>query len=202
MEIDRAAIYSITNEEKPEDPVFSVEYLDRTASPFGDFYKFCNGEWEATHPIPADKPYLGASLELHERNQYILGRILEKCALEEQHDPVKKMLGDFYFSSMETEKIEELKFKPLSDIMARIDSIQDKDSLIQMFSYLHSSGISCSFSLESYGDMKNSSIYSLKFLVKGSNVHSVISLFRISQVLGPPGILCKSLLDQEDSVSR
>ena len=166
MENGRAAIYRITSEEKPEDPVFSVEYLDRSVNPFTDFYKFCNGKWEATHPIPADKPYIGASLELHERNQYILGKILEKCALEEQRDPVRKMLGDFYYSSMNTEKIEELKFKPLSNIMARIDSIQDKDSLIQMFSYLHSNGISCSFSLESYGDMKNSSIYAL-YLVQG-----------------------------------
>ncbi len=71
------------------------------------------------------------------------------------------MLGDFYFSSMDTEKIEELKFKPLSDVMARIDSIQDKDSLVQIFSYLHSNGIPCSFSIYSDGDMKNSSIYAL-----------------------------------------
>ena len=97
MENDRAAIYRITNEEKPEDPVFSVEYLDRTANPFIDFYKFCNGKWEATHPIPADKPYFGASLELHERNQYILGKILEKMRTRRTAGPGQKDAWRFLF---------------------------------------------------------------------------------------------------------
>ena len=163
---ERAGIYIIKDDEKPESPVFSVKYMNTDVNPFQNFYEFCNGKWVETHPIPHDKAYWGASMELIERNRYILGRILQDCVLLGTDDPVRKMVGDFYYSGMDVNRIEKLGFKPVEDMICIVDGIQDLETMIAALAKLHSMGVSAIFSLDSNGDEKNSSIYALH-LVQG-----------------------------------
>ena len=62
----------------------------------------------------------GGFMELRDRNIYILGKILEKCALDDgKKRGIEKMVGDFYISIMDQMKLEEKKF----DHEIRINSL-------------------------------------------------------------------------------
>jgi len=152
----------IGDEEKPENPKFSVEYMDQSVDPAENFYEYSNGKWLKTHPIPSDHSYWGASSELYEKNRYILGKILESCAIkaDQESDPVRRMVGRFYISAMDREKIDALKFKPIEKIINYVDSINSTEDLIAAVSKMHLTGIPGMFSADSEIDEKNSSIYS------------------------------------------
>ena len=167
---DRSAKISIIgDEEKPENPKFSIEFMDRQADPLDNFYEFSAGNWVRGHPIPPDKSSWSSSAELVERNRYILGKILEECALNDdpEADIVEKMVGDFYISAMDLEKIEQLKFSPVANLVNLVDGIGDSYDLISAVSDLHMKGIPCLFSYESSADERKSSIYSLHVVQGG-----------------------------------
>ncbi len=154
-------IKKISPNEEPENPKFSVNYMDKNVDPLDNFYEYSNGNWIRTHPIPEDKAHWGASSELDERNIYILGKILEKCSLNNTQGEgrMEQQLGDFYISSMDTEKIEELKFRPLKEIAEKIDNMRSSEDLISVTEELHSIGVKTLFGYESESDEKNSTVY-------------------------------------------
>ncbi len=156
----RSRIERINSNEKPEDPKFSVKYMDTSVDPGYDFYKYSNGKWIETHPIPEDKSSWSAFMELVERNRYILGKILEECSLTDHpEDAIKNQVGSFYLSAMDTQTIEKLKFEPIKEIVASISAIDHKEEIIPTVSKLHSSGIPALFSYESMADEKDSNTY-------------------------------------------
>lgn len=160
---DKDKISLVGEDEKPEEPEFSVKYMDMSVNPFEDFYSFCNGTWAREHPIPEDKAFWSGSAELFEKNRYILVKILEKCATTPSGklDPVQKMLGDFYYSGMNENRIESLKFKPVEGFMEKVNRAENKEDLLNVVKDLHSIGIPCLFSWDSSTDAKNSQVYAM-----------------------------------------
>ncbi len=151
------------DDERPEDPKFSVDYMDLKADPFEDFNTYCNGTWVREHPVPSDKVFWSGSAELVERNRYILAKILEKCATGsyEEMDPIITMLGDFYFSGMDADRLEELGFSPIHEYMSKVASISTKEDVLKIATDLQSVGIGCLFSWGSSTDAKNSEVYAM-----------------------------------------
>ncbi len=134
--------------------------MDTNEDPMANFFRFANGKWIDTHPIPPDKSSWGGFMELRDRNIYILGKILEKCALDDgKKRGIEKMVGDFYISIMDQMKLEEKKFDPIKPIMEKINKVRDKNEMVEVSQYLHSNGIGNFFSVFSMPDEKNSSVY-------------------------------------------
>ena len=159
----RNRIYRINANEKPEIPRFSTQYIDEGIDPFDDFFHYSNGKWIKDHPIPKEKPYWGAFMELFERNRYILGKILETCAFNQwQDDPARQMVGRFYLSAMDTETIERLRFQPIEGLMREIESLESRSKLMEKTADLHRRGIPVLFSFESSPDDRNSSVYAYR----------------------------------------
>ncbi|MCL4335028.1 MAG: M13 family metallopeptidase [Candidatus Thermoplasmatota archaeon] len=149
----------VPESERPPNQKFSVSYMNMDADPFQDFNEFCSGKWISENPIPDDKSRWGATEELVERNIFILCKIAEECAFSDNNDRIKRMVGNFYTSAMDTERIEMLRFKPIEKIMSRIDSITETDKIIELIADLHSLGVKGAFTPFSMADEKNSSIY-------------------------------------------
>ena len=160
---EKDKISLVGEDEKPEEPEFSVKYMDMSANPFEDFCSFCNGTWAREHPIPEDKAFWSGSAELFEKNRYVLVKILEKCATTPSGklDLVQKMLGDFYYSGMNEYRIENLKFKPVVGFMEKVNMAENKEDLLNVVKDLHSNGIPCLFSWDSSTDAKNSEVYAM-----------------------------------------
>ncbi len=153
-------IEKIDPKERPEEAKFSIQNMDTNEDPMANFFRFANGKWIDTHPIPPDKSSWGGFMELRDRNIYILGKILEKCALDDgKKRGIEKMVGDFYISIMDQKKLEEKKFDPIKPIMEKINKIRDKSEMVEVSQYLHSNGIGNFFSVFSMPDEKNSSVY-------------------------------------------
>ncbi len=148
----------IIKDEKPEKPVFSVKYIDDSYDPLDNFSMYSFGKWAKKHPVPEDKYVYGATIELIEWNNYILGKILESCAIKNKND-IEKSLGDFYISIMDIKTIENKKFEPVDEIIEKIDNIKDKNDIINVSAYFDSAGIPGLFSFYSDPDAKNSYIY-------------------------------------------
>ena len=153
-------IEKIDPKERPEEAKFSIQNMDTNEDPMANFFRFANGKWIDTHPIPPDKSSWGGFMELRDRNIYILGKILEKCALDDgKKRGIEKMVGDFYISIMDQKKLEEKKFDPIKPIMEKINKVRDKNEMVKVSQYLHSNGIGNFFSVFSMPDEKNSSVY-------------------------------------------
>ena len=153
-------IEKIDPKERPEEAKFSIQNMDTNEDPMANFFRFANGKWIDTHPIPPDKSSWGGFMELRDRNIYILGKILEKCALDDgKKRGIEKMVGDFYISIMDQKKLEEKKFDPIKPIMEKINKVRDKNEMVEVSQYLHSNGIGNFFSVFSMPDEKNSSVY-------------------------------------------
>ena len=173
-------IYRIGNDEKPEFPRFSTEYIDHSIDPFDNFFLYSNGKWIENHPIPPEKSFWGSSGELMEWNRYILGKILEQSALSDDTDPIRKQVGKFYLSAMDTDTIESLGFRPIKPFMERIESMGTREEIVNLAADLHRQGIPMFFSIDSGPDDKNSEYYAFRLSQGG------ISLPNRDYYLEPP----------------
>ena len=64
----------------PYTPSLEVKFMDRSADPCTDFYRFACGNWNRLNPIPPDQPRWDVYSKLHTDNQRYLWGILEETA--------------------------------------------------------------------------------------------------------------------------
>ncbi len=133
------------------------EDMDLSADPGKDFYQYANGGWLARNTIPPEYSSWGAGREVMERNQAILRKILEEDAASPgEPGSVSQLIGDFYASGMDTERIAELGSHPLEPWLARIDAIRDLEDLLAALPDLQLDGVSAFFGLEVEADLTDS----------------------------------------------
>ena len=97
-----------------DDPVFRPADMDTSETPATDFWRFANGGWLDTNPVPPEYGAWSAFHELHERNEEILHALLEQT-LDEGGDEgsPSRVVGDFYASGMDMDAIEALGIEPI-----------------------------------------------------------------------------------------
>ena len=146
---------------QPRSIGFSLDYVDRTADPHEDFYRYAVGEWLKSNPVPPDKSRWAAFNELYDRNLLLLKSILEEAA-EDTSAPAgspKRLIGDLYKSAMNTKRIQELRFEPVLPILHKIDKLERGDDIVRFLGEMQTSGVQALFSSYSDADKKNSEIY-------------------------------------------
>ena len=132
--------------------------INTSASPCTDFYQYANGEWLASHPIPADRPSFGGFSELSDRNQAVLHQIVDSAvaAPPAPKGRVKRKIADFYRSGMDTARIEQDGAAPLAPEFARIAAVSDVPSLEAEIAHLHQVGVGAVFGFGVGADEKDS----------------------------------------------
>lgn len=149
-------------------PRFSAEYMDRSADPSNDFYRFANGQWLDRNPVPADKSRWSAFDELFERNLQQIRGILETAASGRRaaRPTPRSQVGDLFASAMDTARREELGFRPIESERERIREITSARSIVLTLAEFHRKGIPGLFRSAVAPDEKNSSVYAL-YLMQG-----------------------------------
>jgi len=127
--------------------------IDRSVDPCSDFYAFACGAWQASHPIPADRPRWGRFDELQERNLDILRAVLEAAAAG--RDAARRQIGDSYASCMDEGAIERLGGAPLEPVFRRIAALSGTDGLPSLLADLHRAGVNTFFRLGAEPDFED-----------------------------------------------
>jgi len=96
-----------------------LDERDPSIHPGDDLYRHMNGRWLERSEIPADKSRYGAFTVLAEEAEKAVLAIIERAKTAPAGSEAKKV-GDLYESFMDEARIEEVGFRPLQDMMARI----------------------------------------------------------------------------------
>ena len=150
-------------ETAPRIPRFSIDYMDKAVDPAADFFHYAAGNWIKANPVPADKSRWGAFIELQERNWFLIHGILDSTTTnKDRSDATVQKVGDFFRSAMDTNRLEELGFKPIQADLKRIDDLKDPKDLLSLLADFHQHGIRACFAEGVSPDAKNSAVYAFE----------------------------------------
>src|SRR5271156_4694027 len=109
-----------------------VENIDRSISPCTDFDAYANGQWRATHPMPAIQTTWALRTVTQDDTRARLRSIAEEDASKAASAPKgspSQLTGDFYAACMYESRVNGLGLKPLESMLKRIESVRGAKSL-------------------------------------------------------------------------
>ncbi|MCI0541160.1 MAG: M13 family metallopeptidase, partial [Verrucomicrobiales bacterium] len=141
-------------------PRFSLEYMDKSVDPGADFFRHACGSWVKNNPVPPDKARWAGFEELREYNWHLIHAILNSslAANAPAHTPTRQV-GDFFGSALDTNRLEQLRFKPLENDFARIDALPSVDEMMRLLADLQMRNVNALFGASIRPDAKNSALY-------------------------------------------
>ncbi|POY36249.1 peptidase M13 [Solitalea longa] len=132
--------------------------MDQSIKPGDNFYKYANGNWLKTNPIPASETRWGSFSELQEFNYNALYKLLNQAANTKnapKGSTIQKV-GDFYKSGMDSVGIEKKGYEPIKADLKRIDGLTDHKSIINEIIFHANNGGSLLFGIFAAQDAKKS----------------------------------------------
>jgi putative endopeptidase len=107
-----------------------TDEMDRSIKPGDDFYRYANGGWLRSVSIPAGQSSYDNRLMLTEKNkQRVQDIVHEASTARSVKGSVSQKVGDYYAGFMDQDVIEAKKLAPVTEEMARISAIADKQAL-------------------------------------------------------------------------
>ena len=114
----------------PYTPSLEVKFMDRSADPCVDFYRFACGNWNRLNPIPPDQPRWDVYSKLHTDNQRYLWSILEETAKPSgSRSAVEQKIGDYFAACMDEAAVEKAAAAPLQPQLHEIAAIRSAGDL-------------------------------------------------------------------------
>ena len=144
----------------PYTPVLDTQFMDKTADPCVDFYKYTCGQWNKLNPIPPDQARWNVYSKLTDENQRFLWGILEQAARPEtSRTPNEQKIGDYFHACMDEGAIESAGTKPLEPMLSRIAGLKSADDISAYVGEEHRQGVDHGvlFGFDSGQDYDNSS---------------------------------------------
>jgi len=144
----------------PYTPSLETRFIDRSANPCLDFYKFSCGNWLKLNPIPADQSRWDVYSKLSFENQRYLWGILEEAAKPVAgRTPNQQKIGDYFAACMDESAVEKAGRAPLRadlDAIAALKRVSDLPPLLARL-HLESGESSPLFAFSSQQDFEDSS---------------------------------------------
>lgn len=139
--------------------VLETSAMDLSANACTDFYQFANGNWLKHNPIPADRARYSAYDEITERNLNDLRLIAEAAVKEQGQSRAAQLVGAYYQSGINQEKIDADGAAPLADQLREIDQIDNRNTLLTVIGAMHKTGTASLFNFYVDQDAKNTLRY-------------------------------------------
>ena len=140
-------------------PPLDPSNRDLSVKPQDDFFMFANGAWIKRTQMPPEYSRWGSFNELIENNNDALHDIAEKTEtthVDPRLAPETQKVGDYYASGVDEKTIESARLHPLDEEFKKIDSIKDRNDLLNEIAHLHSIGVGALFEFGSGQDAKDS----------------------------------------------
>jgi len=133
--------------------------MDPSVAACDNFYKYANGNWLKSTPIPAAFPSWGTWDILITHNREQSRDILEKAAKSNaQKGSSAQLIGDYYASCMDEAGIEAAGTKSLDPYFKEIDAIKDVSGLRSAMAHHVLAGLNPPIAFYAYPDAKNSKL--------------------------------------------
>ena len=141
---------------------FDTAGMDRTVAPGDDFYRYANGNWDKTTPIPADRSSWGGFGVLRDLSDQRTREVIE-AASKTRAAPgsVGQKVGDYYAAFMDERTIEAKGLAPLKPKLDAIAALRSPADLSRWMGDAVREGIDMPIGLQVEQDLKNNSTYSV-----------------------------------------
>lgn len=139
----------------------SIKYIDpanidKTVKPGDDFYHYANGNWIKNNEVPPSETRWGSFNILGEESSRRLKSLLEEAANNSGRDRKTQVVGRFYQSGMDSQRIENLGYTPIMAELQTINNVSDRQGLLETVARFRTMGLGNAFFGSSIGpDRKN-----------------------------------------------
>ncbi len=138
-------------------PSLELKFLDRTADPCVDFYRFSCGSWNKLNPIPPDQARWNVYSKLSSENmQYLWGMLEEYAKPAPGRTPNQQKIGDYFAACMDEAAIEKAGTRPLETSLNEIAALKSAADLAPLVARLHLVSGSALFGFGSNQDFADS----------------------------------------------
>jgi putative endopeptidase len=114
--------------------------MDLSVKPGDNFYQYANGNWIKNNPVPNSKTRWGSFDVLREESSKRLQLLLDEAVQNTSKDRKTQMIGDMYFSGMDSIAIEEKSYYPIQADLERVNNIKDAQGILNEAAYLRTTG--------------------------------------------------------------
>ncbi|MCB0471889.1 MAG: M13 family metallopeptidase [Flavobacteriaceae bacterium] len=122
---------SCTNPSTPEKKFIEITGIDSTLTPGDNFFRYANGKWYDSVPIPASQAGVGAYMFMNYPQRLRLQGILDSVsAAQNPAGSIEQKVGDFYAAGMDTVTINKRGYEPIKPTLAAIEAISNLPSLM------------------------------------------------------------------------
>jgi putative endopeptidase len=140
----------------PYTPSLDTEFMDRSADPCVNFYKYACGNWTKLNPIPADQPNWDVYSKLASDNERYLWGVLEEAAKPSAgRSANEQKIGDYFGACMDEAAVDQAGAKPLSpdlDAIAKMQRISDLPAVLARLHLAEDGGFFYFTSNQDYAD--------------------------------------------------
>jgi len=118
--------------------------MDFTTKPGDDFMQYAGGVWLQKNPVPAKETRWGSFTILRDFNIKAVRTILNEAESDKTagEGSIKKRVGDFYASGMDSLTIEKLGYDPIKADLARAGRVTNASEVINEINYQRVNGLS------------------------------------------------------------
>src|SRR5580698_4973987 len=117
-------------------PGLESRFIDTTADPCTDFFKYACGNFAKYYPIPNDLSAYSSGAIVFEHNEAVLHTMLEKVAAPTaSRSASEQKIGDFYAACMDTATIDRKGMQAFHDELAKIDAVNTKADLAPLIGH-------------------------------------------------------------------
>jgi len=135
--------------------------------PQDDFYRFINGQWLATHKIPADRPMDGIFNQLHDQSELWEKEIAEDASSGKIPGHNAELIAHLYGTFMDEEAVEAAGYSPIAGKLERLRSVSTHLELARLMGTFRYEGIAGLFGSYVGTDAHNSSQHQLDIYQSG-----------------------------------
>lgn len=135
--------------------------------PQDDFYRFINGQWLATHKIPADRPMDGIFNQLHDQSELWEKEIAEDASSGKIPGHNAELIAHLYGTFMDEEAVESAGYSPITGKLERLRSVSTHLELARLMGTFRYEGIGGLFGSYVGTDAHNSSQHQLDIYQSG-----------------------------------
>jgi putative endopeptidase len=139
------------------------KFVDRTVDPGEDFFHYAVGKWIKDNPIPSNETSWGVGRVVYEETYQRVLKINEEAAADPNatDGTNAQKIGDFWYTAMDTNTIENQGIEPLKPEFDRINAIHDKQSLLNVIAHLNYIGVNALMNTPIFQDEMNSERFAL-----------------------------------------